>query len=164
MREICFYLAGAGAVFFSALMLFQRGLYAGAACLLGALLQVGVLLYLAGSPLVGFLQVVIYAGGVMALIVVAVMSAPADDRDAAMWGVFSVPRPLVAGSVLLLGVELALACAGGGAPGAVGATGALDKTLGNVLFGPYALATEAAALLLFVAALALVSGPQRRAR
>ncbi|MFA6317579.1 MAG: NADH-quinone oxidoreductase subunit J [Elusimicrobiota bacterium] len=165
MREAAFYLAGAGAVFFSLLMLFQRGLYAAAACLLGALLQTGALLYLAGSPLVGFLQVVICSGGVMTLVVVAVVSAPRKagaGGDPAMWAAGSVPRPLAAGVVLFLAAEAALAAAG--AMSSAGASGALDARVGAVLFGPYALATEAAALLLFLAALALVSGREREAR
>ncbi|MBI5884452.1 MAG: NADH-quinone oxidoreductase subunit J [Elusimicrobia bacterium] len=181
---MAFYLAGAGAVFFSALMLFQPGLYAAAACLLAALLQAAVLLYLAGSPLVSFLQVVICSGGVMALVVVAVMSTGRDDdraggpakrvgeevvegrqtEDHAMWAVFAASRPVAAGTVLLLGVEVLLACLAGGSPGVVGGTGSLDSRLGAVLFGPYAVATEAVALLLFLAALALVSGPERGAK
>ncbi|MBI4678996.1 MAG: NADH-quinone oxidoreductase subunit J [Elusimicrobia bacterium] len=159
MREIFFYLAAAGAVFFSALMVFQRGLYSAAVCLLAALLQTAVLLYLAGSPLVGLLQVIICAGGVMVLVVVAIMSS--SEPKAEPWARFGVPGLLAPGVVVLVLIELLLAVSGSSAPAGTAGAG-LDARLGAVLFGPYAVATEAVAMLLFLAALAILMDEKGR--
>ncbi|MBI5210767.1 MAG: NADH-quinone oxidoreductase subunit J [Elusimicrobia bacterium] len=154
MRELAFYFVGAGAIVFSLGMLVQRSLYAAAVCLLMALLQTAVMLSLAGSPLVGCIQLIVSAGGVMVLVVVAIMAAPSQAK--AMWARFAVPKPLAAAGVLVLAAELLALITLPGLSGGVPPAGALDAKVGAVLFGSYAVATEAAALVLFLAALAVV--------
>jgi NADH-quinone oxidoreductase subunit J len=67
--------ASALAAFFGIVMLLARSLYVSAVCLLAVLLQTGIIFAACGAPLLGFLQVMIYAGAVMVLVVVTVMAA-----------------------------------------------------------------------------------------
>lgn len=143
------------AVAFAVLMLAQRSLYSAAICLLVVLFQVAVLFFLAGAPLLAFLQIMIYAGAVMVLIVISVMAAPGPQGQ--FWSQLSIPRPLAWILLLVIPAEVALAASQGLQP-AAGVAGALSlqSALGTFLFGPYAVATEAVTLLMFLAALALV--------
>jgi NADH-quinone oxidoreductase subunit J len=150
-------LAGAAAVGFAALMVFQRSLYAAAICLLAVILQSSVLFFLVGSPLLAFLQVMVYAGAVMVLVVVTIMAAPEPMR--ARWSGLSIPKWLAAAGLLLPVVEVVVMLAQGAtAPITAGIAGTVahQEQMGAVLFGPYAIATESVGILLFVAALALV--------
>lgn len=151
-------LAGATAVVFAVLMILSRSLYASAMCLMVVLVQASVLFYFSGSPMMGFLQIMIYAGAVMVLVVVTIMAAPAKVER--RWGGISLPQPLAIGGLLLPVVEVLLMMNRADPAGTMvrtHASGAQDA-LGAVLFGPYAIATEAVGLLLFVSALAMVDG------
>lgn len=144
--------AGVVAAFFAAVMLLHRSLYVSAVSLLIVLLQTALLFLLCGSPLLGLLQVMIYAGAVMVLVVVTIMAAGAEGERFAD---FSFPWPL-AWLVMIVAVgETALILSRGSAPAAVPVDPALQIQLGAMLFKPYALATEAVTLLMFLAALAI---------
>ncbi len=144
--------AGVVAAFFAGVMLMHRSLYVSAVSLLVVLLQTAVLFLLCGSPLLGLLQVMIYAGAVMVLVVVTIMAAGAEgDRFAD----FSFPKPLAWLGLIAAVAETALILSSGSAPAAVAVDPALQVQLGAVLFKPYALATEAVTLLMFLAALAI---------
>lgn len=150
--------AGIVAAFFAGVMLLHRSLYVSAVSLLVVLLQTAALFLLCGSPLLGLLQVMIYAGAVMVLVVVTIMAAGAEG---ARFADFSFPRPLAWLGLLAAFAETALILAHGSAPAAVPVDPALQAQLGAVLFKPYALATEAVTLLMFLAALAIA--PEREA-
>ena len=150
--------AGTVAAFFAGVMLLHRSLYVSAVSLLMVLLQTGILFFLCGSPLLAFLQVMIYAGAVMVLVVVTIMAAGAEGERFAD---FSFPRPL-AWLVLVVAVaEVALVLSQGSAPAALPIDPTAQARIGFVLFKPYALATEAVTLLMFLAALAIA--PEKEA-
>jgi NADH-quinone oxidoreductase subunit J len=144
--------AGVCAVALTGLILFSRNLYVCALALLGVLLQASVLFYFSGAPLLAFLQIMIYAGAVLVLVVVAIMAAPL--KAGKLWSDFSLPRPLTLLGVLFPAVVLAILLCGAPAAPAAGASG--EAALGAVLFGPYALATEAVTILMLLASLAVV--------
>lgn len=148
--------AGALAVLFGLLMLLHRSLYVSAVCLLAVLLQTGIIFAACGAPLLGLLQLMIYAGAVMVLVVVTVMAA--GNAQGPRFAEFSLPRPLAwLGLALAVVQAAALLHGAGSAPAAGGvADPALQSGLGAALFKPYAVATEAATLLMFLASLALV--------
>jgi len=151
--------AGAAAVFFAVLMVLQRSLYSAAICLLLCLFQVAAVFFLAGAPLLGLLQVMIYAGAVMVLVVVTIMAAPAPAGS--RWSRLSAPKPLALAAVVLPPAEVALIVwRGSAAAPLVGGGLAVQPAIGSYLFGPYAAATEAVTLLMFVAALALIEEPR----
>ncbi|MDD5304630.1 MAG: NADH-quinone oxidoreductase subunit J [Elusimicrobia bacterium] len=150
--------AGVVAAFFAGVMLLHRSLYVSAVSLLVVLLQTAVLFLLCGSPLLGLLQVMIYAGAVMVLVVVTIMAAGSEGERFAD---FSFPRPLAWLGLIAAVAETALILSRGTAPAAVAVDPALQIQLGAVLFKPYALATEAVTLLMFLAALAIA--PEKEA-
>ncbi len=148
-------LAGVVAVVFAGLMATQRSLYACSVCLLAVLLQTAAIFYFLGAPLVAFLQVMIYAGAVMVLVVVTIMAAPAENPQA-------LRKPSMPWFLAVLGIlaplgEAAWALSRGGLPQAAGwGASAAQMQVGTVLFGPYAVATEAVGFLIFLSALAVV--------
>ncbi len=153
--------AGAVAVLFAGLMLAARSLYSAAVCLLAVLLQVAAIFYFVGAPLLGFMQVMIYAGAVMVLVVVTVMASPQEsDRR---WARLSLPAPVSAAAGLLLLAEAGLLLWRGGALAGQALPAAdAQKRIGAVLFGPYAVATEAVTLLMLLASLAVVGDREPR--
>lgn len=150
--------AGVVAAFFAGVMLLHRSLYVSAISLLAVLLQTAVLFLLCGSPLLGLLQVMIYAGAVMVLVVVTIMASGAEG---ARFADFSFPRPLAWAGLIAAVLETALILSRGTAPAAVAVDLGLSAQLGAVLFKPYALATEAVTVLMFLAALAIT--PEKEA-
>lgn len=149
-----FWVLTAVAAAFGGLMLVQRSLYAAAVCLLVVLIQAGGIFLLAGAPLMAFLQMVIYAGAVMVLVVVAIMASGPGGADP---GWSPLPRPLVGATAIVLFAELAWAARGLALPsGSPAAAAAAEAHIGAVLFGSHVLATEAAALLMFLSSLALI--------
>jgi NADH-quinone oxidoreductase subunit J len=152
-------IAGAVAVFFAAVMLLHRSLYVSAVSLLVVLLQTGVLFFLNGAPLLGFLQVMIYAGAVMVLVVITVMAAGGDESP--RFSDFFLPRPLAWLGLAAGALQVALLVAGGQGPTAAFVDPGLEARFGQTLFKSYALATEAVTLLMFLAALAIA--PEKEA-
>jgi NADH-quinone oxidoreductase subunit J len=144
--------AGVVAVFFAGVMFLHRSLYVSAVSLLVVLLQTAVLFVLCGSPLLGLLQVMIYAGAVMVLVVVTIMAA---GHEGERFADFSFPRPLAWLGLASAVVETALILSRSPGPAAAAADPALQARFSAVLFQPYALATEAVTVLMFLAALAI---------
>ncbi|OGS38934.1 MAG: hypothetical protein A2506_05835 [Elusimicrobia bacterium RIFOXYD12_FULL_66_9] len=155
-------LAGAVAVVFAGVMLFHRSLYVSAVCLLVVLLQTGVIFLLRGAPLLGLIQVMVYAGAVMVLVVVTIMASGGGAGDAPRFADFSFPRWLAFLGLAAALLEGALTLRGlGSAPVMVAAAPGLSAAFGQALFTSYALATEAVTLLMFLASLAIA--PDREA-
>ena len=150
-------LAGAVAVVFAGVMLLQRSLYVSAVCLLVVLLQTGVIFLLRGAPLLGLIQVMVYAGAVMVLVVVAIMASGGASSPGPRLAEFSFPRGLAVLGLAVVAFEAALTLGSLG-PAAAGlpASPGLGAAFGRELFTSYALATEAVTLLMFLAALAVV--------
>ncbi|MBI5242917.1 MAG: NADH-quinone oxidoreductase subunit J [Elusimicrobia bacterium] len=148
-------ICGGCAVLFAAFALFQRTLYGSALCLLAVLLQVGAAYFLIGAPLLGLIQVLVYAGAVMVLLVVAVMSSPPQLNEPWAGG---TAKWLAWLAVLAPAAELlSLLRAASGAPAALQrAPAALERQMAFLLFGPYAPLTEIAGLLVLVAALSIL--------
>jgi NADH-quinone oxidoreductase subunit J len=153
-------LAGAVAVFFAAVMLLSRSLYVSAVCLLVVLLQTAVIFLLRGAPLLGLLQVMIYAGAVMVLVVITIMATGGEpEKGFHRFADFSFSRAGAAGALLVFAcfaVSALLARTAATAPAAAGVVPVLSVELGRTLFGGYAPAVEAATLLMFLAALAIL--------
>lgn len=154
MPDLLFVGAGALAVLFAGLLLFQRTLLRSAMCLWVVLLQSAILFAASGSPLLGLLQFLLYAGAIMVLVVVAILSSPRRlERLVADTG---LPRWLWAAG-LSAPFALTGALALWGAPWTMtAAPGGLDRELASVLFGRYAVITAALGALILLAALAAV--------
>jgi NADH-quinone oxidoreductase subunit J len=156
MTQGAMVVAGLGALLFACLMVFQRSLYGSAVCLLAVVCQVAALLFLAGAPLFAFLQVLIYAGAVMVLIVVSVMAS--SPQAEASWSTLFLPRPLGWLVLIVPAATVAVVAVISFDTTAAGGTAEAAGRVGSVLFGSHAVATEAVTLLMFFAALALDRG------
>ncbi|MDD5657323.1 MAG: NADH-quinone oxidoreductase subunit J, partial [Elusimicrobia bacterium] len=157
MREVMMGLAGAAAVGFAVLMFFQRSLYAAAICFLAVLLQAAVLFYACGARLLAALVVLVYAGAVAVLIVVSIQSsggAFAAGKTQARFSSLGVPRPLAWAGFAAAWAEAAALLMRGAALGPGPVFGRGDLSLGPALFGPYAVAVEAAGFLILAVSLA----------
>ncbi|MBI4386256.1 MAG: NADH-quinone oxidoreductase subunit J [Elusimicrobia bacterium] len=144
------------AVLFSVCMTFQRSLYGSAFCLMGVLLQMGILYFLMGAHVLGLLQVLVYAGAVMVLIVMAIMATP--PRLPQTWASFHMPRWLIGIGFAAAASEAALvwrAC-GDSATRSVWIAAELESAMAALLFGRYALMTEAVGVIILLSALAAV--------
>ncbi|MHB2026833.1 MAG: NADH-quinone oxidoreductase subunit J family protein [Elusimicrobiota bacterium] len=161
MSHAAILLAGAAAVFFAALMLVQRSLYACAVCLLAVLLQTAAVFFFLGASMVAFLQVMIYAGAVMVLVVITVMAAPTGNpipspRHSMLFRILAavgILAPMAEAGAALFEGKLPAGVAWGAATAQAG--------IGPILFGPYAVATEAVGFLIFLSALAVADLSRR---
>ena len=153
------FLALALASLFALAMALQKTLYKSAVCLLGVLIQAAAFFFLSRAPLLAFVQIMIYAGAVMVLLVVTIMASPgSSDR---IWAELPMAKPLAAIAFLLLFIEAFLALSGG-LPALSALRGQfLDVSAGPILFGPYAVATEAVGFLMLLAALAVVMAEEK---
>ncbi len=159
MTLLAVVLAGAVAVAFAVTMLLNRSLYVSAVCLLVVLLQTGLIFLLRGAALLGLLQVMVYAGAVMVLVVITIMATGGEPGAGfARFADFSFPRWLAFLGLAAAAAEIGLTLYFGGASGAPGAPAAPELAAGfaQALFTSYALATEAVTLLMFLAALAVL--------
>lgn len=155
-----FVLLGFLALLSSLLLLFQRSAYAGAICLLAVLLQAAGLFLLLGARLLGFLQVLIYAGAVLVLVVIALMAAP-PALGPSRWAKLSLPGWILALPALALFLELAVlalsATQGSGPLPQIDPS--MERAVAALLFGRFALLTEAAGGLVLLCSLAVVLDP-----
>ena len=151
-------LAGAVAAAFAGIMLFSRSLYVSAVCLLVVLLQTGLIFLLRGAALLGFLQVMVYAGAVMVLVVITIMATGGEPHgDFSRFADFSFPRWVAVLGFAIFAAVIASALKLGASSAAVApADPALAAGFSAALFNSYALATEAVTLLMFLAALAVL--------
>jgi NADH-quinone oxidoreductase subunit J len=116
-----------------------------------SLLAVAVVFYTLGAPFVAALEVIIYAGAIVVILMFAVMLLALDDtgdperprlrRPRAWLGPF-VLVAVLAGEMLYVVTR--------GAPPAVGQTSISPTEVGATLFGAYAVAAELASMLLLV--------------
>jgi len=156
--------AGASAVGFAVLMLAQRSLYCAAICFLAVVLQASVLLYASGARLLALLLLLIYAGAVAVLIVVSIQACGAQEGPAqgSRWSRPGLPWPLAAAGLLLPVLDGGLLLVRAGVARLPAPGPANDLVLGPALFGPYAAAAEAVALLMLFAALAVIGSPEEK--
>ena len=159
MTLLAVVLAGAVAVAFAVVMLLNRSLYVSAVCLLVVLLQTGLIFLLRGAALLGFLQVMVYAGAVMVLVVITIMATGGEPGAGfTRFADFSFPRWLAFLGLAAAATEIGMILYLGGASGAAVAPAGPELAAGfaRALFSSYAPATEAATLLMFLAALAVL--------
>ncbi len=120
--------------------------------LVAALVSLGAAFFALAASFAGALQILVYAGAVVAVFVFVVMTVDASEAAleterrqlAAAW---KAPAAISALAVLAV---LAAALTGDGAPAAA-ADPPTATDLGLLLFGPWAVATELASLLLLAA-------------
>jgi NADH-quinone oxidoreductase subunit J len=147
--DVAFYVAAGIAVLSTLMVITRLNAVHALLYLIVSLLAVAVVLFLLGAPFVAAMEVIIYAGAIMMLFVFAIMMLNLGPRAVAQEREWLPPRawvgPALLAAVLLVELGVVLAQGGGGTGGA-----AIEPAqVGALLFGPYLLAVEMAAFLLF---------------
>jgi NADH-quinone oxidoreductase subunit J len=138
--------AGALALAAAALAVTRDSVVHALLLLLGALVALAVAFFALASPFAGAIQLLIYAGAVVAVFVFVVMTIEAGPearaRERALFaGAWRAPAAVAALAFLPMLIGL-----GGGAPGTPAGVGPAE--LGLLMFGDWAVATELVSLLL----------------
>ena len=152
---ILFYVISALLVLSSLMVVFLRNVIHCALALVVALFLIAVLFVMLHAPMVGVLQVLVYAGAIMVLFLFVIMflnpTAP-EPRRKLWWGFGSV------GALLLAGSLAALLSNGESPADPVAATEIFGspEMLGKSLFTDFVLPFEIASVLLLVAIIGAV--------
>ena len=143
-----FYIAGAIAVVSTVLMLTRLNVVHALLYLVLSLLAVAVAFFAIGAPLVGALEIIVYAGAIMVLFVFVVMMLNLGEEAIETERRWFTPGiwvgPLVIGAALL--AEALFLVLGAGSGPAIRPVGPREVAL--ALFGPYAIGVELASMLL----------------
>jgi NADH-quinone oxidoreductase subunit J len=152
---ILFYVISLLLVLSSLMVVFLRNVVHCALALVAALFLIAVLFVMLHAPMVGVLQVLVYAGAIMVLFLFVIMflnpTAP-EPRRKLWWGFGSV-------AALLLAASLAALLFNGGAPAdPIAATEIFGspETLAKSLFTDFVLPFEITSVLLLVAIIGAV--------
>ena len=146
---ITFYIAAAIAVLSTVMVLTRFNIMHALLWLIVSLLSVAVIFFLYGAPFMASLEIIVYAGAIMVLIIFFVMMlnmGPEATRQEKQW---LKPRMWLFPAifcVILLG-ELVYLIAQNRTP-VTGIAEVPPKAVGQSLFGPYILAVELSAMLL----------------
>src|SRR5687768_8905636 len=153
--EIIFFIVAGLLIVSSVLVVFQRNVVHSAVALVAALFLIAMLFLLLHAPMVGVLQILIYAGAIMVLFLFVIMflnPITPEPRRKTWWGLGWVAALLLSGSLAAL--------MPGGEPLAdpVGATEIFGspETLAKSLFTDFVLPFEIASVLLLVAIIGAV--------
>ena len=151
--SLLFYLLAALLVAAALLVVFLRNVVYCAMALIAALLIIAVLFVTLQAPMVGVLQVIVYAGAIMVLFLFVIMllnPAALEQRNGLWWGFGTVL------SLLLAGVLIPL-FRGNDMPATVAAdTFGSPEMLSRSLFSEFVLPFEIASVLLLVAIIGAV--------
>lgn len=149
--QILFFVLAGLLVVSSLLVVFQRNVVYSAVALVAALFLIAVLFLTLHAPMVGVLQILVYAGAIMVLFLFVIMflnPTTLEPRRGVWWSVG-------AGAALLLAAVLVPLLSNGAlsARGAAGGTEAFGspRALAQSLFTDFVLPFEIASVLLLVA-------------
>jgi NADH-quinone oxidoreductase subunit J len=148
---LLFFILAGLSIAFSLAVVFQRNPIHSAMALVVTLFLVAILFLTLDAPMVGVLQILVYAGAIMVLFLFVIMllnPQALERRQVAWWSLGSI-------AALLLVFELAALLIGAAAPGepvaAVGEGFGSPEMLGRSLFRDFVLPFEIASVLLLVA-------------
>lgn len=150
MGTISFYLTATVAILSTAMVIFNRNAVHALLYLVVSLLAVAVIFYQYGAPFAAALEVIVYAGAIMVLMVFVIMilnqGAAAVEQESRWLQPRSWTGPAILSAVLL--VQLVVLLGSDGAitadpPDTIG-----PREVGIALFSQYVLAVELASMLL----------------
>lgn len=146
---VAFYIAAAVAVLSTIMVITRFNIMHALLYFIVSLLSVAVIFYLYGAPFMAALELIIYAGAIMVLIIFFVMMLNLGSQTAGEERSWLTPGVWIGPSVLcvVLLAELVFLIVQPAETG--GAIRVVDpKEVGKSLFGPYILAVELAGMLL----------------
>ena len=153
--ELLFYLLAGLLVISSLLVVFLRNVVHCAMALVTALLLIAVLFITLHAPMVGILQVMVYAGAIMVLFLFVIMflNPTAVERQSGMWWAFGAILSLMLAGVL---IPFFARDEVPGDPVAATDLFGSPEMLAKSLFGDFVLPFEIASVLLLVAIIGAV--------
>ncbi len=147
--NVAYYISAVVAIFSTVMVITRKNAVHALLYLVVSLLSVAVIFYVLGAPFVAALEVIVYAGAIMVLIVFVMMmlnlgsEAIEEEKKLLKGGIWIGPSIL---SLILL-IELAyLIFSGAGGDQIRQVIG--PKAIGVSLFGPYLIGVELASMLL----------------
>jgi NADH-quinone oxidoreductase subunit J len=147
--ELTFYLAAAVAVIATMLVVTQYNLIHALLYLVVSFLAIAVVFFVLGAPFMAALEIIIYAGAIVVLIIFVIMMLNLTPEDVQHEKEWLQPRVWI-GPAILCGVllgELAYLMAQAETPAAARPP-VEAKAVGLALFGPYVLGVELSGMLL----------------
>lgn len=148
--SIAFLLTSAVAVVSTALVIFSRNAVHALLYLIVSLLAVAVIFYLYGAPFAAALEVIVYAGAIMVLMVFVIMMLNQGDAAVEQEKKWLQPKgwigPALLTAILLVQLVLLLFSDQGSGTATIHPIG--PKEVGMALFSHYILAVELASMLL----------------
>ncbi|WP_193166286.1 NADH-quinone oxidoreductase subunit J [Microbulbifer hainanensis] len=145
-----FYLTATIAVLATAMVIFSRNAVHALLYLIISLLATAIIFYLLGAPFAAALEVIVYAGAIMVLMVFVIMMLNQGDAAVQQESQWLQPKswfgPAVLAAVLLL--QLILLLDSEAAANTQGAHAVGAREVGIALFSRYVLAVELASMLL----------------
>jgi NADH-quinone oxidoreductase subunit J len=160
---VVFYLAAAVAIASTVMVITRLHAVHALLYLIVSFLSLSLVFYALGAPFVAALEVIIYAGAILVLFVFVIMMLNLGAEAAAQERQWLHPRMWIGPVILALilaGELFYILIQPGGQPALGGVVG--PKQVGIVLFGPYLIGVELAALLLLAGMVGAYHLGQRR--
>ncbi|WP_444932086.1 NADH-quinone oxidoreductase subunit J [Microbulbifer sp. SSSA002] len=145
-----FYLTAAVAIVSTAMVIFHKNAVHALLYLVTSLLSVAVIFYQFGAPLAAALEVIIYAGAIMVLVIFVIMMLNQGDAAVAQEQAWLQPHTWIGPALLsaILLIQLLLLISSGQISSAQTYHYIGPKQVGIALFSHYVLAVELASMLL----------------
>jgi NADH-quinone oxidoreductase subunit J len=155
IASLIFYLLGALLVISALLVVFLRNVVHCAVALVAALLLIAILFITLQAPMVGILQVMVYAGAIMVLFLFVIMflnPAEAERERGLWWGFGTILSMLLAGLLVAIFWQDDMIEDSVSTPAGFGS----PEMLARSLFNDFVLPFEIASVLLLVAIIGAV--------
>jgi len=147
--EIAFYISSAVAVIATIMVITNHNLIHALLYLVVSFLAVAVVFYLLGAPFVAALEVIIYAGAIVVLIIFVIMmlnlKEEAVTQEKKWLSSVSLVGPAVLSAILLAELIYIIS---GGSSATLSAHVVDAKAVGMSLYGPYVIVVELSGILL----------------
>ncbi|GMG86680.1 NADH-quinone oxidoreductase subunit J [Biformimicrobium ophioploci] len=152
MELFYFYLAGTVAILATAMVITRLNAVHALLYLIVSLLAVACLFFQLGAPFAAALEVIVYAGAIMVLMVFVIMMLNQGDAAVQQESAWLNPKlwagPGILCGILLLQLALVVLLGGGGSSEGFAPKAVPTKEVGIALFGPYLIAVELASMVL----------------
>ncbi len=147
--DAIFYTAGAVAILATVMVITSYNMIHALIYLVISFLAIAVVFFVLGSPFIAALEVIIYAGAIVVLIIFVIMMLNLREETAAQERAWLTRKILIVPSILsliLLAEIIYIILSVGSTPFEYGVTDA--KAVGMSLYGPYVIGVELSGILL----------------
>jgi NADH-quinone oxidoreductase subunit J len=148
--ELTFYIASAVAVISTMMVVTRYNMIHALLYLVVSFLAVAVVFFVLGAPFMAALEVIIYAGAIVVLIIFVIMMLNLREETVEQEREWLTPAVVIGPGILslvLLGEVVYIIASAGAAPGTSG-TVVGAKAVGIALYGPYVIGVELSGILL----------------